>query len=361
MERGIAMDIGRIDRNLAVATALEEKDIVFHSVRQEPFRIYGLYSPRTEPVFCRLPQTVAEATSPNVAALHTNTAGGRVRFSTDSPYVAIKTVMPSVCRFPHMPLCGTSGFDLYEERDTGSVYAGTFKPPVEMTDGYESILYRKDAGKRDFTINFPLYNDISELYIGVKEGAALAAAGEYRFQKPVLYYGSSITQGGCASRPGNSYEAILSRRFGCDYLNFGFSGSAKGEPALIEYLAGLEFGIFVCDYDHNAPTPDHLQNTHRQLYETIRAAKPEVPVILVSKPDFDPDSETDIERRGIVYATYQAAVWNGDKNIAFVDGASLFAGEGHDGCTVDGVHPNDLGFYRMADRIGLEVGQMLGV
>lgn len=353
------MDIGRIDQNLAVATTLEEKDLQFYSVRQEPFRLYGLYNPLTEPVFCRLPRSVAEAASEAVAILQTNTAGGRVRFATDSPYVAIKAVMPSVCRMPHMTLCGSSGFDLYENRGNGSVFSGIFKPPADMEDGYETILYFNDGRMRDLTINFPLYNDVSELYVGIREGASLTAGGEYRYPKPVLYYGSSITQGACASRPGNCYEAIISRRYDCDYLNFGFSGNAKGEPAMIEYLAGLDFSVFVLDYDHNAPTPEHLQNTHRQAYEIIRATKPEVPIILVSKPDFDPDSEKDIERRGIIYSTYQTAVWNGDTHVSFLDGSSLFQGEGHDDCTVDKTHPNDLGFYRMADRIGAEVKRLL--
>ena len=86
----------------------------------------------------------------------------------------------------------------------------------------------------------------------------LKDAPEYRIKKPVVYYGSSITQGGCASKPGSSYESILSRRFDCDYINLGFSGTAKGEDEIVDYIKGLEMSVFVMDYDHNAPTTEHL-------------------------------------------------------------------------------------------------------
>ena len=64
-------------------TPFEEKDILFYNVRQKPFEIYGLYDVQNQPIFCRIPASVAEQTSKAVARLAWHTAGGRVRFSTD--------------------------------------------------------------------------------------------------------------------------------------------------------------------------------------------------------------------------------------------------------------------------------------
>ena len=351
--------IDEIDSNLKVDTSISEPDIRFLDVRREPFRVYGLYNYKEEPVFKRIPDKVAAATNDGVAQLYLNTAGGRVRFSTDSRYVAIKAVMPSVTVLPHMPLSGTSGFDLFADEGSASTYYGTFMPPMGMRDGYESILYFTEPGERNLTINFPLYNSVNSLYIGLQKSAHVGSGAEYAYRKPVLYYGSSITQGGCASRPGNSYQAIISRRLNCDYINLGFSGCARGEEAIADYMSGMDVSVFVCDYDHNAPNADYLAATHEKLFQKIRAKSGSLPVILVSRPDFDKNYQDSVKRRDVVYTTFIHAVKNGDQNAYFVDGQRLFKEEYRDCCTVDGCHPNDAGFLRMAEAIGHSVGQVL--
>ena len=351
--------IDEIDSNLKVQTTLTETDIKFYDARLEPFKIYGLYNYRSESVFKRLPDSVGDATNEGVRGLGLNTAGGRVRFSTNSKYVAIKVVMPFVTVFPHMTLAGTSGFDLYIDEGSGSNYYRTFMPPVGMTDGYESILYFPSEKERNITINFPLYNNVDALYIGIQNSAAVGSGAGYIYEKPVLYYGSSITQGGCASRPGNSYQAIISRSLSCDYINLGFSGSARGEDAIVEYMSELDISVFVCDYDHNAPDADYLAATHEKLYKKFRSKSSKLPIILVSKPDFDTDMSLNIIRRDIIYSTYINAVKGGDDNVYFIDGQRLFKDENRDCCTVDGCHPNDAGFVRMAEVIGYAVRQAL--
>lgn len=350
--------ISEIDKNLKVAE-LPEEPLQFYDVREAPFQIYGLYRPQEDGPFKRLPDQLAQETNEGVAVLYRNTAGGRVRFSTDSRYIAIRAVMPSVQHMSKMPLTGSAGFDLYVDEGEKSTFAGALVPPEDMTTGYVTAHTFPDRRLRHITIHFPLYNDVSALSIGLQPDAVLEPGAAYRWTKPVLYYGSSITQGGCASRPGNSYPAIISRRCSCDYYNFGFSGSARGEEGLLRYLAQQEAGIFVCDYDHNAPTPEHLLKTHRRAYEIIRAQQPELPILLVGRPGFQIDNAEEIERRSIIYATYQAAAAAGDRHVYYVDGQSLFQGEGWDCCTVDGTHPNDLGFFRMAEMIGTVIHRIL--
>lgn len=350
--------ISKINVNFKIEL-IKENDISFFNVREEPFRVYGLYDYKTEGKFKRLPESVAKATSAGVYSLNYNTAGGRVRFKTDSKYVAIKTIMDSVSFMPDFPLSGSSGFDLYINNKGKSIYYKTFMPPIEMKDGYESIIYFADGKERDITINFPLYNDVNQLYIGLQTSAKIKSGDMYKIECPVVFYGSSITQGRSASRPGNSYEAIISRNIDCDYINLGFSGNAKGEDALVNYMSGMNMSAFVCDYDHNAPNEYHLEATHEKLYKKIREKNKELPIILISKPDFDNGYETNIIRRDVIYKTFINAINNEDKNIYYIDGQRLFQNEGRDCCTVDGCHPNDLGFYRMAETIGYIIKNIL--
>jgi len=356
------MDEGKIqdiDKNLKVETNLKLDDICFYDARREPFRLYGLYNAKTEAEFKRLPDDVAQSTNQGVAALYKNTAGGRVRFSTDSSYVAVKAVMPGIGKLPHMPLSGSAGFDLYINDGGKDVYFKTFMPPYDIKDGYESVIHFEDRRARNITIHFPLYSCVSSLYIGLQEDANVGEGAKYKYEKPVLYYGSSITQGGCASRPGNCYQNIISAKLGCDHINLGFSGSARGEDIIADYIASLDYSIFVCDYDHNAPSVEHLEKTHEKLFLKVREAIPEVPIVLVSKPDFDSNPTEIAKRRDVIYRTYMNALRRGDKNVYFIDGERLFKDENRDACTVDGCHPNDAGFVRMAEVIGFTVDKIL--
>ncbi len=168
-------DIAALDRNLAVAEKVNAPDVRLLDVRQAPFVLYGLYDPQNQPHFQRMPDAVGEAIRPNVAKLNHHPAGGRVRFATDSPYLVIKAEMPTVTHYSHMTLVGTSGFDVYIDAPDGteSMYYRTFVPPYRMENGYESKIDFYTPGLRYITINFPLYNTLDSLFIGVAEGSYL--------------------------------------------------------------------------------------------------------------------------------------------------------------------------------------------
>lgn len=350
-------DIANVDANLAAATKLNAPDLKLYDVRKPPFQLYGLYDPKNQSVFKRIPTSVAEKTSNGVVALHTNTAGGRVRFATDSPYVVIQAELPHAHSSIKMPVTGACGFDLYADTpdSTESFYVGTFVPPAKMEGGYTAKLALDGLpGMRCLTINFPLYTDVTSLYVGVAEGSRLESGATYRGNAPIVFYGSSITQGGCASRPGNAYTAQVARRFGMDHLNLGFSGNGKAEDAILSYMAGLDMAVFVSDYDHNAPDPAYLEKTHCKLYQAIREKHPHIPYIMLSRPDFYAYQKHlagtihSKERRAVVMNTYLYAMAQGDENVYFIDGERLLP---NDGCTVDALHPNDLGFYFMAESL----------
>ena len=205
-------------------------------------------------------------------------------------------------------------------------------------DGYNEVL-----------INMPLYSGISDITITLEANALIAAPLPRDFDKPILFYGSSITQGGCASRPGNSYQAIISAWNNVDYVNLGFSGGAKAEDEIIAYIKDLPMSVFVYDYDHNAPTVEHLRNTHEKMFKAIRAAQPDLPILMLSRPKYYINEEEE-QRLEIIKTTYQNAIHNGDKNVYFIPGKKLMELARDEG-TVDGCHPTDLGFYSMAMAI----------
>ncbi|MBQ4630110.1 MAG: hypothetical protein IJB70_03900 [Clostridia bacterium] len=341
-----------IDKNFVVDTNISEPDIVFYNVKENDFCLFGLLY---DEKFRRMPEDAAKSVNEGTLIQHTNTAGGRIRFVTDSPYVAISVKLPMQQASPHMPLTGKAGFDLYENKR----FRKMFVPPVDAKDGYDGICKFETAKKRLITINFPLYIDVDDVYIGLCEKASFEKAPEYECKKKVLFYGSSITQGACASRPGLAYTNLLSNRLDFDHINLGFSGSAFGELAMADYIASVNPDIFVMDYDNNAPTPEFLKETHEKFYKHYRAICPNTPIIMVTAPTTNFRCGINwYERRDIIKEIYDRAIASGDRNVYYVDGEE-FWGDRWDSCSVDCLHPNDLGFMLMADRMEKTIKPLL--
>ncbi len=341
-------DIASIDKNFVIETNIERENIKFYDAKEAPIRLFGVWHDGER--YRRVPKDVAENTSEGVASLATNTAGGRIRFITDSPYVILKVVYPSVTFLPHMPRSGTSGFDVYVNCDGRECYVKSFIPPTPQTE-FDGVIDFPEQKERLITVNFPLYNGVKELYIGINANYSIKPAPDYSVKLPMVSYGSSITQGGCASRPGNAYQSIISRRYDADFINLGFSGSAKGEEAMKDYIATLPMSAFLLDYDYNAPNADHLQKTHKPIYEAVRRANPDIPIIMMARPCFlsEEQNESDARNR-IIKDTYKFALESGDKNVYFISSRELFE-LCEDNGTVDGCHPTDLGFFSMAQAM----------
>ena len=337
-------DMAQIDRNFAVESTLGKDNIRFYSVEERPFRIYGVFKENGQ--YRRMPEQAAERVSNRVRVLHTKTAGGRVRFRTDSQYVAIRAEMMGITRISVMSHVGANGFDLYAD----GRFMDAFMPPMDLKDGYESVVELEGKREREVTIHFPSYAGVKELYIGLEEGAFVKEPTPYKNGLPIVCYGSSITMGGCASRPGMSYENILARRLNRDFVCLGFSGSALGEDGIIQYIKDLDMSVFVLDYDHNAPTVEHLRSTHEKLFQAVRAAQPELPILILPRPRYTLREEEQ-QRLGVIRATYENARAAGDENVYFIDGTTLMALCGDDG-TIDDAHPSDFGFASMAKAVG---------
>ena len=326
--------------------------LIYYDVRkEEKFDVYGFYDYRNTSRFQRLPDDVAENVSENVKALHLETAGGRVRFSTDSQKISIKVKFSAIGPNARTPMLGICGFDLYVDTPFTSRFRSPFTPPNTVEDEYEISIQFPEKMRRNYTLNFPYHACIDDLYIGLDGDACVGKGLKYINEKPLVFYGSSITHGSCASRPGMIYENILSRRLNLDYLSFGFSGSAHGERNIAEYMAGLDMEMFICDYDYNASSIEELIATHKPMYEIIRERHPHIPYLMISKPDFGYRQEYAYKSREVIFDTYRYAGEQGDKNVYYIDGSSFFRSRNWDDYTVDTVHPNDAGFIKMADAI----------
>lgn len=328
-------------------------DYVFHAPHSAPFSIYGI-APNPESVYCRLPVEFLSECSEGVQALAWHLAGACVRFSTDSDGIAVVWKLKEKGNMGHFTACGQSGLQLFEESDTGIRQIKNFIPAMDDGCGCkleQSAYAVLPGGMRSYALYLPLYNGLDELLIGISPEARLAPGRIPAVEKPILYYGSSITQGGCASKVGNCYTSIVARRLDAAQWNLGFSGNGKGEENMARYIASQDMSVFVMDYDHNAPDAAHLKATHERFFNIIREAQPELPVVIMTMPDFDRDPEKNRERREIIRRTYLNALDSGDKNVYFIDGETFFGDTERKMCTVDDCHPNDIGFLRMADVI----------
>ena len=256
----------QFDENMIILECLGRPDVEFFDVTEPPVRYYGVF--REDETFRRVPIKIAETVSKGIHEMCGTSAGGRVRFMTDSPYVAIMTEYSQYelsCIIPHSNMVG---FDMYAD----NTFVGTFRPPVEFCgeplvsslDVPAALPHEKPSDAsvperkmRLITINMPSYSGIKKMKIGIAKDAKISHAPDYTLEKPIVFYGSSITNGAAASRPGMTYEARLSRELDANYINLGFGGLCKGEPQMAEYISGLDMSIFVMDYDHNAPKAEH--------------------------------------------------------------------------------------------------------
>ena len=328
---------------------------IYLDVKNAPFKLYGF-----DNGFVRVPSDVAEATSENVARLARTAAGGRVRFRTNSDFIVVHGDYDYTEKGTTWPIAAQAGFDIYFTENGKQKYRGIFGGAQPVDHCYSENRLRFSSEMKEVTIYFPLVTSITNMYIGLHEGCELEAADDYKYEKPIVFYGSSIVHGVGVGRAGNSYPAIISRRFDSNYRNLGFGGAAKAEKPMMEYIAGIDMSVFVYDYDHNAPSFEHLEKTHYEGYKIFRAKQPSTPVIMASRVDIDCGNRAENEKwRALIKSNYERAKAEGDENVYFVDGALIYPEDKRDECTCDGCHPNDMGYSYMADAFGKIIKELI--
>lgn len=360
------MDISKIDPNFRIET-ISEQDICYYRYDEAPIEINGLYDPIGTGKLWRMPEAYVDnpALNEGMRQLIHNTTGGRLRFATDSPYLAIMVEVSELTQSVCMPISGHSGVDVYiADRGTSNYqYIKTVVPACYQEDsdrfftGSTTFSHFDSYEQHDVMVNLPLYNGVNNICIGIKEGCSLFAPAPYRYQKPVCFYGDSITHGGCASRPGNNFPNHISRWLNCDFINLGFSGSAAGEPEVADYIGSLALSAIIMNVELQKYDIEEFRQKHYPFYARLRQHQPNTPILIMSRAGFprlrknDPKQRDFVLTNRIIMETCTRGWAEGDENLYYLDGAGMFDNEDQDACTVDHTHPNDLGFYRMAQHI----------
>ncbi|MBI5282955.1 MAG: SGNH/GDSL hydrolase family protein [Candidatus Solibacter usitatus] len=313
----------------------------------------------TKQAFDRLPARAEGLVRKEVWDLAHDSAGVAVRFVTDAPTIRARwTLKSEKLAMPHMPATGVSGLDLYVRLPGGWRWVANGRPEKQANE--QTLLANWPGGRREYMLYLPLYNGVMSVEVGVPEGANLEAAAVGA--KPVVVYGSSIAQGGCASRPGMAYPAILGRRLDRPVINLGFSGNGKSEPELAELLNEIEASVYVYDSLPNLSSVEAWERVE-PFVRKLRYAHPETPVVLVenavyANAQFVEQRRTIAAEKNVVLrGVYEKLRKEGDRRVFYVRGGELYGDDGE--ATVDGVHPTDVGFMRMAEAIGPVVRRAL--
>ncbi|MBO2516515.1 MAG: hypothetical protein CW338_04445 [Clostridiales bacterium] len=325
-----------------------------YSFKEAPFHVFGAPRFYKYGTMDRFPRDLAERMFPGVVGWHLDvrSPGARLAFRTDADEIRFDIEYESISVDTGMSLYSAQSGDVFIGRGGEARYLGQIVPPDLYSTPRAEGTFRQinpEGKMQEIIVFLPRNEKITGMTVSLPDDARVLPPEPYTWPVPVLYYGSSITEGAHAGKPSNAYNALLSRWLDCDFINFGVSGSARGELFVADYLNTFEKSVFVMDYDYNAPDEEHLRRTHRPFFERIREHDPGLPVIIISGPRVDRNA--DAGRRAIIRETYDRAVAAGDRHVWFIDGGDFFGEEDRAACTADCIHPNDLGMYRMARAI----------
>lgn len=321
-----------------------------------PVKIFGLAEFSKNGRLQRLPDEVIK----KVPSLHhygRRCPGARMAFRTDAKSMTVTVDFKTLAVDVGMSLYHCQSAFVQVGTHTDARYLGLVNPK-NYDEKHVAKTFELSGEMQDVTVWLPRNEQLESISVTLPDEATVEAPTEYKYSKPILYYGSSITEGGCCCNIFNAYNAIISRDLDVDYYNLGFSGSAKGELPIADFINTLDISIFVYDYDHNAPNVAHLEATHEPFFKRIREAKPDIPVIMLTRPKAE-YNEDEKRRREVVRRTYENALSSGDKNVYFVDGEEFYGESDRELCSMDTIHPNDLGFWRMAKRLEEVIAPLL--
>ncbi len=339
-------------------------EIKYHDGHE--FSVYGrLHDERN---FNRLPSKYETVVRPEVWNLSKNSAGISIMFRTNSPVIKVKWTLLNNTTLANMAKIGVGGVDLYCLAGEKWEYVNSGVPYGKRNES--TLISGMDTTYKEFLIYLPLYDGVDTLAIGIGDGSSISRR-ENRSSaglKPVVFYGTSITQGGCASRPGMAYTTIISRRLGVEVFNLGFSGNGRMEQSVGQAVCEAEASLVVLDCLPNSPV-DTIRKNALPLIRQIRKCHPETPILLVESSVTDasyfPQSELTYGNRhssirqqnGELKLVFSQALSEGISGLHYLEADNLI-GDDHEG-TVDGVHPSDLGMLRLADKIQSAIEEIL--
>ncbi len=301
-----------------------------------------------ENTYDRLPLSYKDKVRKPVWDLSKSSSGISVRFLTNSSSISVKWELHNDSKMNHMAETGIKGIDLYCKINNAWQYINTARP-TGKNNTFLLINNMKEE-VREYRMYLPLYDGVNSLEIGIDSLSKIEKA-LHSNRKPIVFYGTSITQGGCASRPGMAHTNIISRKLNVDCLNFGFSGNGKMESTLVDLFSEIDASLYVMDGSNMIP--EEIHKNAIPLVEIIRKKHPSVPIVFVErllaeKASLDDSAKNVIKKLNFALKTeFEKMKKQGYKNIYYIDNKGAI-GEDHE-ATVDGVHLTDLGFLRYSD------------
>ncbi|MCF7921986.1 MAG: SGNH/GDSL hydrolase family protein [Candidatus Marinimicrobia bacterium] len=341
------------------STQAEKTDITPQSIwfdgRQ--LTLEGKGWPQTTSTYDRLPASAQGKVTDAVWALAKHSAGLSLRFTTDAEEIQVRwTLINAGLSMPHMPATGVSGVDLYERDEEGEWRFVANGRPTGLTNTVKFDV----TPTAELRLYLPLYNGVSSVEIGIPPSKTLSKVYLPKTRRgapkarPIVFYGTSITQGGCVSRPGLAVPAIIGREVHLPTINLGFSGSGKMEAEMAELLSQLDPAIFVLDCLWNMDN-EMVAKRVKPFVRILRKHHPETPILLVEDASFENITPTSKGR--ILRGIYMELKQEGVKHVDFLSNKDML-GSDYEG-TVDGVHPNDLGMMRQAQVFKIKLRSML--
>ena len=338
---------------LAVVGTFANAQLKFYDASDFP--LYGKISEHTETRYERLPLHLKGEIREPLWQLGKNTTGLFLRFATNSSSIGLKWTVLNNMRMHHMTDIGIRGFDLYALQDGKWVFVNSARPATNSFENETVIISRMSEEMREFMLYFPLYDGVTSLEIGVDSTATLLQPQQNLFadRKPVIYYGTSITQGGCASRPGMVHTSILSRWLNTEFINLGFSGNAQLDYEIAEIIGKKDASLIILDFLPNVRV-NQIEERAENFFDIIRRNSPDVTIIFIENPIF-PYSRFDLqtyrainEKNATLNKVFENLIARGEQNIVLIPASPEMIGADGE-ATVNGVHFTDLGFLRFAE------------
>lgn len=340
---------------LFVAGNLYSKGMIYHDAREFP--LYGTAVKNDSVTYTRLPDSLKTKIRKELYDLGTNTAGMYIRFATDAKKMKVKWNSRFNVEMNHMAPSGIRGFDIYTLMDDGTwEFMGPARPVVNKKKSTATVFSNKKPGMREYIMFFPLYDGVDSLYIGVDSAAVIEKpkVDLPKSEKPVVIYGTSITQGACASRPGMCHTNMLVRDLNREVYNLGFSGNGRLDLEVAEVMASVDAGLYVIDCLPNNKV-EALKKNIDPFFQYLRSRRPDVPILFVESPMFPgymfdmTEEDTLNEKNAALREYYEKLKKQGVKNIYYFEAKDILT-EDRQG-TIDGYHFTDLGFYRFEKNI----------
>jgi hypothetical protein len=304
-----------------------------------------------ENLYDRLPISYKQIVRQPVWVLSKASAGMSIRFLSNSTSINVRWILLNNNTMNHMAETGIKGIDLYFKNNENWQYVNTARPTGKENEAL--LISNMSNEMREYKMFLPLYDGVVKIEVGIDSNSMIEKPVKSN-QKSIVFYGTSITQGGCASRPGMVYTSIISRKLNVNCVNFGFSGNGKMEQPIVELISEIDALFYVIECLPNM-NYDEVINSTIPLVKTIREKQPATPIIFVENFVFeqaflDKNMSADIIKKNIALKNeYTKMIENGYQNIFYIESINA-TGSDHEG-TVDGVHFTDLGFIRYADYL----------